>query len=130
MLKPTAKILIVDDSISIRKIITHILKQMGFSQTVESKDAEQAYELLHVHLKKPDPIQFIICDLNLPKMSGIDFIKKCRAEKAFEAIPFLLVTADTDLDKIKNANKEGFTDYILKPFSPAVFKSKFEKYLN
>ena len=129
MVRPTPKFLIIDDSISIRKIIIHILKQIGHNSIVEARDGESAYAMLVEHSKKSDPISFIISDLNLPKMSGLDLLKKYKLEKAFQTIPFLLVTADTDHDKINKAYKEGMNDYIIKPFSPAQLKSKFEKFI-
>lgn len=129
MVNKDIKFLIIDDSISIRKIVSHILSQIGYTNVFPAKDGEEAYKILVEHSTKPKPIQFIISDWNLPKMSGLDFLKKCRAQKEFALVPFLLVTAVTDSDIIRLALTEGITDYINKPFSPALLKSKLDKYI-
>ncbi len=128
MFKPTTKFLIVDDFSNMRKIIKKTLSDLGFSNTVEAVDGQAAYDLLVEHSKSTEPIEFIISDWNMPKMPGIEFLKKCRADKAFEAIPFILVTVENDQSKIIEAVQAGVTDYLIKFFSPAMLKNKFQTF--
>lgn len=128
MFKANTKFLIVDDYLSMRKIIKKTLSDIGYTNVVEAFDGNNAYEKLVENANSSEPIEFIICDWNMPKMLGIDFLKKCRSEKAYEVIPFVLVTAENDQSKIVEAVRAGVTDYVIKPFSPALLKSKFEVY--
>ena len=128
MFKPNTKFLIVDDSLSMRKFIKKTLSEIGYTNVVEAFDGHNAYEKLVEMANSAQPIEFIICDWNMPKMLGIDFLKKCRAEKAYEVIPFIIITAENDKRKIVEAVSAGVTDYVIKPFSPALLKSKFEVY--
>lgn len=62
----------------------------------------------------------------MPNMLGIDLLKKCRSEDPFKTLPFMLVTAESEQSQILEAAKAGVTDYVIKPFSPAMLKSKLE----
>lgn len=128
MFKANTKFLIVDDYLSMRKIVKKTLSDIGYNNVVEASDGNNAYEKLVENANTDEPIEFIICDWNMPKMLGIDFLKKCRAEKAYEVIPFVLITAENDQSKIVEAVRAGVTDYVIKPFTPALLKAKFEVY--
>lgn len=128
MFKGNTKFLIVDDYRSMRKIIKNTLSEIGYNNTIEASDGLHAYEKLVEATTRRAPIEFIICDWNMPKMLGIDFLKKCKSEKIYADIPFIFVTAENDQQKIVEAVKAGVTDFVIKPFSPAILKSKFESY--
>lgn len=128
MFKPSTKFLIVDDHLTMRLIIRKTLSELGYENTIEAADGLIALNILNQHAQTSEPVEFIISDWNMPNMQGIDFLKKCRADKIFEKIPFVLITAEDDQAKIIDAVTAGVTDYIIKPFSPAMLKSKFETY--
>lgn len=128
MFKANTKFLIVDDYRNMRKIIKNTLSEIGYNNTIEATDGLHAYEKLVEATTRREPIEFIICDWNMPKMLGIDFLKKCKSEKIYTDIPFIFVTAENDQQKIVEAVKVGVTDFVIKPFSPAIMKSKFESY--
>lgn len=126
MFKATTKFLIVDDFGTMRKIVKKALTDLGYVNSVEAVDGAEAYKLLLEHSKTAQPFEFVISDWNMPNMLGIDLLKKCRAEDPFKTIPFMLVTAESEQSQILEALKVGVTDYVVKPFSPAMLKSKLE----
>lgn len=126
MFKPTTKFLIVDDFGTMRKIVKKALTDLGYNNSVEAVDGAEAYKLLQEHAKAGQPFEFVISDWNMPNMLGIDLLKKCRSEDPFKTIPFMLVTAESEQSQILEAAKVGVTDYVIKPFSPAMLKSKLE----
>ena len=126
MFKPTTKFLIVDDFGTMRKIVKKALSDLGYVNSVEAVDGQNAYQLLLDHAKTPEPFDFVISDWNMPNMAGIDLLKKCREEDPFKKIPFMLVTAESEQSQILEAVKAGVTDYVIKPFSPAMLKTKLE----
>lgn len=126
MFKPTTKFLIVDDFGTMRKIVKKALTDLGYTNSVEAVDGAEAYKFLHEHLKAGQPFEFVISDWNMPNMLGIDLLRKCRSEEPFKTIPFMLVTAESEQSQILEAAKVGVTDYVIKPFSPAMLKAKLE----
>lgn len=126
MFKPTTKFLIVDDFSNMRKIIKKVISDMGYENTVEAADGQNAYELLVMHAKTGEPFEFIIADWNMPNMSGLDLLKKCRNEERFKKLPFMMVTAEADEKNILEALRIGVTEYVVKPFSPVKLKEKIE----
>ena len=80
------KILIVDDSITIRRIITNALKTVGFPDTVEAANGKDALEKL-----TSTNVDFIITDWNMPEMNGLDFIKQVRATPDYSSLPILMI---------------------------------------
>jgi len=63
----------------------------------------------------------------MPELMGIDLLKKCRAMDDYKNLPFMLVTAESEINQIKEAVTAGVSEYVLKPFTPATFKQKLEK---
>ncbi|MGD8188435.1 winged helix-turn-helix domain-containing protein [Brevibacillus ginsengisoli] len=104
------KILVVDDELSISKLLQFNLEKAGY-ECIVAHDGLQALEM--AHREKPD---FIVLDLMLPKMDGMDVCKTLRQEKV--QTPILILTAkDDELDKILGLEL-GADDYLTKPFSP------------
>jgi len=116
------KILIVDDFSTMRRIIKNILKQLGYSNIIEADDGSSALTLL-----KKDKIDFIVSDWNMPKMSGLDLLKVIRSDEKLKSIPFLMVTAEAQKEKIMKALQEGVDNYIVKPFTAEILKEKIDK---
>ncbi len=126
---PTIRFLVVDDFATSRKIVIKNLAELGFLEIVEATNGEEAYQKLTEGIEGNATIGFIISDWNMPIMSGIDFLKKCRAELRFRDIPFILVTAEGDSTQIFDATCSGATDYLVKPFNSDSFKIKIKTYL-
>ncbi len=116
------RILVVDDFSTMRRIVKNILKQLGFTNVVDADDGSTAWEILN-----KDKIDFIISDWNMPKMSGIELLRKVRASEEFADIPFLMVTAEGQQENVIEAVQAGVSNYIVKPFTPETFEQKIKK---
>ena len=116
------KILIVDDSAMMRRILTNALASIGHKDLVEADGAEAALERLG-----ENSIDLIITDWNMPGMQGIDLLRAVRADPQMKAMPVLLVTAEARRDQIVLAAEAGVNGYIVKPFTAQTLKEKIEK---
>ena len=116
------RILVVDDFSTMRRIIKNILRQLGFSNIVEADDGSTAWETLN-----KDKIDFIISDWNMPKMPGIELLRKVRSSEEFAALPFLMVTAEAQQENIIEAVQAKVSNYIVKPFTAETLGQKIDK---
>jgi two-component system chemotaxis response regulator CheY len=124
MMDANIKILIVDDFASMRRIIRNTLKQIGFKNVFEADDGTTALAML-----EDQPVDVILADWNMPKMSGLELLKKVRQDKALKSIPVLLVTAEAQKENVIEAIQAGVSNYIVKPFTPDSMKQKLEQTL-
>jgi len=119
------RILAVDDSATMRRIIVNTLKRAGFENVVEATDGKDALAKL-----ASEDVNFIITDWNMPEMDGLTFVKNVRSDPAIKNIPILMVTTRSVKDDIIEAMKAGVNNYIVKPFTPQTLKEKIDKILN
>ena len=117
------KFLVVDDSATMRRILVNSLQRIGFTECVEAEDGLQALE------KFDASISFVITDWNMPRVSGIDFVRTLRAHASGKTVSILMVTSRGDRDDIAMAMEAGVNNYIVKPFTPQVLKEKIEQLL-
>ncbi len=115
-------VMIVDDFATMRRIVKNILTQLGFKNFVEADDGSVAWEML-----QKEPVDFIVSDWNMPKMTGIELLKKVRADDKLQQTPFLMVTAEAQKENIIEAVKAKVSNYIVKPFTPETLGEKIEK---
>jgi two-component system, chemotaxis family, chemotaxis protein CheY len=115
------RILIVDDSITIRRIITNALKTVGFTDTIEASNGKEALEKLPT-----GKVDFIITDWNMPEMNGLDFIKIVRANPLYSSMPILMITTRGTEHDVVEALQAKVNSYIMKPFTPQELKEKIE----
>ena len=121
--KPDMKILVVDDFPTMRRIVKTLLRQLGYTNIIEAEDGELAYKLL----KATPDIEFIVSDWNMPQMTGLDLLKKLRADDRYKALPFLMVTAEAEQGNVVIAVKAGVSNFVVKPFSAQVLQEKIAK---
>lgn len=117
------RFLVVDDMSTMRKIVSSQLKGLGATQITEADDGSTAWDLI----EKGGPTKvfdFIVSDWNMPKLQGIELLKKCRANPVYKDIAFLLVTAEAEATQVKEAVMAGVDNYVVKPFTPAAFGEK------
>ena len=118
------RILIVDDFSTMRRIIRNILKQIGYNNIIEADDGTTAWDILN-----REQIDFVVCDWNMPKMKGIDLLRKIRDSEEFQDMPFLMVTAEAQQENLVEAIQAKVSNYVVKPFTPDVLSQKIEKIL-
>lgn len=117
------KFLVVDDSLTMRRIIINALQRIGYTDAVEAGDGEDALG------KFDSSVGFIITDWNMPVMSGLEFARAVRAHPYGQAVPILMVTTRGAREDIVAAVEAGVNNYILKPFTPSVLKEKIDRLL-
>ena len=119
------KLLVVDDSVTMRRIIINTLKRIGHEEIIEAEDGADAF----AKLETEGGINFIITDWNMPNMSGLDFVNKVRGSD-FKGLPILMVTTRSIKEDIIEAMKAGVNSYIVKPFTPQTLKEKMDRILD
>jgi two-component system, chemotaxis family, chemotaxis protein CheY len=117
------KVLVVDDMMTMRKIVKKTLSTIGFTTIEEAEDGQKAWSKLN---EQPD-IGLIISDWNMPNCTGLDFLKRVRSDKRFRDLPFLLLTAEGEASQVKEAMVAGVDNYVLKPFTLESLKEKLEQ---
>jgi len=118
------KILIVDDFATMRRILKNILKQLDFKNLVEADDGTSAWEIL-----EGQDVDLIISDWNMPKMTGLELLKKVRSSDKYKTTPFLMVTAEAQKQNVIEAVQAGVSNYVVKPFTAEAISDKLEKIL-
>ena len=110
------KVLIVDDSVVMRKIIMKAVMEAGHSDLVEAADGKEA-------LSKAGDVDVVLIDWNMPVMDGLTFVKEFRKGSQ---VPVVMITTGGGQKEVLEAMKAGVNDYIVKPFTPSVLISKLE----
>jgi len=116
------KILAVDDSPTMRRIIVNTLRRAGFNNVIEASDGKDA--LAKMKIEKPN---FVITDWNMPEMDGLTFITTLRSIDEYKELPVLMVTTRSVKEDIVDAMKAGVNNYIVKPFTPDTLKAKIDQ---
>jgi two-component system chemotaxis response regulator CheY len=117
-------VLVVDDFLTMRRILKNILKQVGFKKMEEAEDGAQALDMI----KNADPVfDLIIADWNMPKMTGIELLKAIRADPELKHLPVIMVTAEAQKSRVLEAVQAGVSNYIVKPFTAETVKAKLEQ---
>jgi len=107
-----AKILAVDDSASMRQMVSFTLKGAGFD-VVEAADGVEA-----LGKAKGDKFDLVISDVNMPNMDGLTLVAELRKLGDFKFTPILLLTTESSMEKKKEGKAAGATGWIVKPFNP------------
>lgn len=116
------RILVVDDFSTMRRIVKNLLRDLGFTNTVEADDGKTALPILEA-----GGIDFLVTDWNMPGMTGIDLLKAVRANPDLVSLPVLMVTAEAKREQIIMAAQAGVNGYVIKPFTAATLKEKIDK---
>ena len=119
---PNMRVLIVDDFSTMRRIVRNILRQLGFNNVVEADDGTTAWDTIN-----REKIDFIVSDWNMPKMTGIELLRKVRSSEQYADTPFLMVTAEAQQENIIEAEQAKDSNYIVKPFTADTMKQKIDK---
>lgn len=113
------KILLVDDEKFARSMAKDMVKEMGITQVFEAENGKVALEFLD---DAADFVDIIMCDWNMPTMTGVEFLRQVRS--VYPDMPFLMVTGRGDVESIMEAKKSGVTAYVKKPFSAVQLEAK------
>lgn len=111
------RILLVDDSKTMRNIQKNILGQLGYNDVEEACDGQDALSKATAY--KPD---LLLVDWNMPNMDGITFVKTYRAQG--NKTPIVMVTTESEKVRVVEAIKAGVNNYIVKPFTPETLSER------
>ncbi len=121
------KILIVDDTPTIRRVVSQMLHSKGCTNVVEAEDGQQAWMILENCFQEGEPIEFVMSDWKMPNLCGLSLIKKMKNDSRFSMIPFLMVSAEGNKESVLEAHQAGITDFVVKPFSTDVLDEKINE---
>jgi two-component system chemotaxis response regulator CheY len=119
-------ILIVDDSSTIRKILTRCISHTKISvgTLFEAADGQEALSILEQH-----PIHLVMTDINMPKMNGLELLSAMKAQEKWKSLPVLLITTEGRVDTVVDAANRGAAGYVKKPFTADDIQAKIEPLL-
>lgn len=120
-------ILVVDDSLNIRRFVVENLQKLGFVKISTAEDVPEAQSRLSMFADSPTPIRLVLSDLNMPGDSGLDFLKKVRASADNKDLPFILVTTESEKGAVIEAAMAGVSAYIVKPFTIEILTKRLKE---
>jgi two-component system, chemotaxis family, chemotaxis protein CheY len=109
----TMRILLVDDSNTMRRIVQNQIKAAGFNDIVEATNGEEGLALLASSM----PVDLIVLDINMPVLDGMAMLRKVRAEPKYNNVKIVMVTSESEKTKVMDAIAAGANDYLVKPFT-------------
>lgn len=118
------KVLFVDDSPTMRRIIKNSLIKIGFTDLIDAENGADALEKL-----SGIEVDLIITDWNMPEMNGQKFIEEIRSDPKYANKPILMVTTRGMKEDVLTAMRIGVNGYVVKPFTPEVLKKKISEIL-
>lgn len=119
-----ASILAVDDSASMRQMVSFTLKGAGYD-VVEASDGVEA-----LNIARTRSVSLVITDVNMPNMDGISLIRELRALPSYKFTPLLMLTTESSADKKQQGKAAGATGWIVKPFNPEQLLNTVKKVLS
>ena len=117
------RVLIADDMNTMRKLVVRALKEMGIKEIAEFPDGAQAWQAFSSASPQFD---LVISDWNMPNATGLDFLKRVRADSRLKQTPFILLTAESEMSQVQEAMKAGVSGYVVKPFTSQSLREKIE----
>lgn len=115
------RVLVADDSSTMRKIILRSLQAVGVTEVTEAADGAEALSLF-----KPGAFDLVLTDWNMPGMTGLEVLQGIRTQDT--AIPVIMVTTEAEKNRVMEAIQAGVSDYLVKPFTADTLREKLEKH--
>ncbi len=117
----STRVLVADDSSTMRKIRLRSLNAVGVPSAVEAADGEEA-----VNLCKPGDFDLVLTDWNMPGKNGLEVTQDIRAKDP--NVPIIMVTTEAEKTRVLEAIQAGVSDYLVKPFTADTLREKLEKH--
>lgn len=115
------RVLVVEDSPTMRRIITNALQRIGFADIIEAENGVDALNKL-----EGQKIDLVVTDWDMPEMNGAELVKVLRSMPELGEVPIVMITTRGMRDDVMTAMKLGVNGYVIKPFTPDVLKAKLE----
>lgn len=116
------KVLVVDDSGTMRKIVIRALNAAGFNDTIEAGDGVEGLKLF-----QESQVGLVMTDWNMPNKSGIELTRDIRALGS--KVPIFMITTEAEKERVLEAIQAGISDYLMKPFTQDALQAKLDKYV-
>lgn len=126
MFSKKTRILVVDDVEMMRGLVSRMLNELDFQDIDVAEDGQQAWEKIEVAHGEGESYGLVISDVMMPRMTGIELLKKVRESKDLKEIPFIVLSADVETNHVMDAIKSGVNQYILKPFNSNTLAEKLK----
>ena len=126
----SARVLIVDDVDSMRKLHRHFMLDIGFRDINLAEDGLRAFSLMRKAVAEGKPYDLVVSDWEMPKVSGLELLRKVRTDKELWRTPFYLITGLGEKRHIMQSINAGATGYMIKPINQAIVNKKFSEYLD
>lgn len=114
-------VLVVDDYRDIVRLLTNLLRQLGFSDVDGAMNGAEALRAL----RKRD-YALVLCDWNMEPMTGLQLLREVRADADLTNLPFIMVTGESKTEHVVAAKRSGVSNYIVKPFNLQAVRDKIE----
>lgn len=114
------KVMLVDDSVTMRRIQKTQMQGLGINDIIEAGDGEEASRKLQENM----PLDLVLLDWNMPVMDGLTFLKKVRADASYKNVKIIMCTSESEKTRVVEALKAGANNYLVKPFTPEALKEK------
>jgi two-component system chemotaxis response regulator CheY len=116
------RVLVVDDSSTMRTIQKRSLNSLGITDVLDAKDGLEALRVL-----ENETIDLVMTDWNMPNMDGLTLLQEIR--KQTKELPVIMITTEAEKGRVVAAIQAGVSDYLAKPFTPEQLKQKVEKWV-
>lgn len=113
------KLLLVEDMEDMRNILRRLLGGMGFTKVSTARNGVEALAAMQA-----SPPDLVLCDWNMPKMSGRELLNAVRADPKLALIPFVMITGENASSQVKSAVAGGVNDFIVKPFTASLLEQR------
>lgn len=114
------KVLVVDDSSTMRRILANCLGEAGYSNVVQAADGVEALGVL----AKEKDVKLILADWHMPNMDGFALLQEVKKKAETKDIPVIMVTTQAEKQSVMDALQSGASSYVVKPFTPEVIREK------
>jgi two-component system chemotaxis response regulator CheY len=116
----STRALILDDSLSVRRVLAKILLSVGI-ESVQASDGADGLKLVE---EQGGSLGLVLADWNMPGMDGIEFVRRFRAQAQYLHVPVIMVTTETEIAQMMEALAAGANEYLMKPFTPEMLAAK------
>ncbi len=118
----STRVLVADDSGTMRKIILRSLSAVGIPSAVEASDGNEAVQIFI-----PGHFDLVLTDWNMPGKTGLEVTREIRAQDP--KVPIIMITTEAEKQRVMDAIQAGVTDYLVKPFTPDALQEKLDKHI-
>jgi two-component system, chemotaxis family, chemotaxis protein CheY len=123
-------VLVIDDFKNIRIMLkTNLYDLKVCKEFYDCSDAQSAWSTLEEKYGEDDAVELIICDLLMPKVNGIDFLKQVRSDARFKHLPFIMLSSENQKEVVIQSIQEGVSTYLLKPWTKETLLNKIKQAL-